>query len=183
MLGDDMPQIAPGDLECISQPIDFYGVNIYESKANENPDGYAENAYLGCARTQMGWPVTPEALYWGPKFLYERYRKPILITENGMASHDWVQLDGKVHDPQRIDYMKRYLRELYRATQDGIDVMGYMYWSVMDNFEWADGYDKRFGLVHVDYCTQKRTIKDSGYFYRDVIRTNGEAIFSDTWEG
>lgn len=100
-----------------------------------------------------------------------------------MASHDWVQLDGKVHDPQRIDYMKRYLRELYRATQDGIDVMGYMYWSVMDNFEWADGYDKRFGLVHVDYCTQKRTIKDSGYFYRDVIRTNGEAIFSDTWEG
>lgn len=183
VLGDDMPQIAPGDLECISQPIDFYGVNIYESKANENPDGYAENAYLGCARTQMGWPVTPEALYWGPKFLYERYRKPILITENGMASHDWVQLDGKVHDPQRIDYMKRYLRELYRATQDGTDVMGYMYWSVMDNFEWADGYDKRFGLVYVDYCTQKRTIKDSGYFYRDVIRTNGEAIFSDTWEG
>ena len=99
-----------------------------------------------------------------------------------MACHDWVQLDGRVHDPNRIDFMKRYLRELHRSIQDGAEVMGYMYWSVLDNFEWADGYDKRFGLVHVDYQTQERTIKDSGYFYRDVIATNGEAIFSDTWE-
>ena len=128
----------------------------------------------------MGWPVTPEALYWGPKFLYERYGKPILISENGMAGHDWVQLDGKVHDPARIDYMKRYLRELHRAIEDGTDVMGYLYWSIMDNFEWADGYDKRFGLVYVDYQTQERTIKDSGYFYQTVIETNGETVFSDT---
>ena len=181
ILGNDMPEILEGDMEIISQPVDFYGVNIYESKATETEFGYAENAYIGCARTQMGWPVTPEVLYWSPLFLYERYQKPILLSENGMASHDWVQLDGKVHDPQRIDFKKRYLRELYRSMQDGAKVMGYMYWSVMDNFEWADGYDKRFGLVHVDYQTQKRTIKDSGYFYRDVINTNGEAIFSDTW--
>ena len=169
-------------MEVISQPVDFYGVNIYESKAAENAYGYAENAYIGCARTQMGWPMTPEVLYWSPLFLYERYQKPVLLSENGMASHDWVQLDGKVHDPQRIDFMKRYLRELHRSMEDGAQVMGYMYWSIMDNFEWADGYDKRFGLVHVDYQTQKRTVKDSGHFYGDVIRTNGEAIFSDTWD-
>ena len=183
ILGEEnMPEILPGDMDIISQPVDFYGVNIYESKATENPDGYAENAYVGCARTQMGWPVTPEALYWSPKFLHERYQKPVLLSEKGMACHDWVQLDGRVHDPNRIDFMKRYLRELHRSIQDGAEVMGYMYWSVLDNFEWADGYDKRFGLVHVDYQTQERTIKDSGYFYRDVIATNGEAIFSDTWE-
>lgn len=180
VLKSDMPQIQEGDMEWIAQPVDFYGVNIYESKAAENPNGYAENASIGCPRTQMGWPVTPEALYWGPKFLYERYGKPILISENGMAGHDWVQLDGKVHDPARIDYMKRYLRELHRAIEDGTDVMGYLYWSIMDNFEWADGYDKRFGLVHVDYQTQERTIKDSGYFYQTVIETNGETVFSNT---
>lgn len=183
VLGADMPEILPGDMEIISQPVDFYGVNIYESKATENVYGYAENAYLGCPRTQMGWPVTPEVLYWSPKFLYERYKKPVLLSENGMAGHDWVHLDGRVHDAHRIDFMKRYLRELCRSAEDGAEIMGYMYWSIMDNFEWADGYDKRFGLVHVDYQTQERTIKDSGYFYRDVIQTNGQAIFSDTWEG
>ncbi len=177
ILKTDMPQIQDGDMELISQPVDFYGVNIYESKADFNPDGYAENSYIGCPRTQMGWPVTPEALYWGPKFLYERYGKPILISENGMAGHDWVHLDGKVHDPFRIDYMKRYLRALCQAAEDGAEVMGYLYWSIMDNFEWADGYDKRFGLVYVDYQTQERTIKDSGYFYRDVIASNGAVIF------
>lgn len=180
ILKSDMPHIQEGDMELISQPIDFYGVNIYYSQAKENPNAYVENDYIGCPRTQMGWPVTPEALYWGPKFLYERYGKPILISENGMAGHDWVQLDGKVHDPARIDYMKRYLRELHRAIEDGTDVMGYLYWSIMDNFEWADGYDKRFGLVYVDYQTQERTIKDSGYFYQTVIETNGETVFSDT---
>lgn len=183
VLGADMPEILPGDMEIISHPVDFYGVNIYESKATENVYGYAENAYLGCPRTQMGWPVTPEVLYWSPKFLYERYKKPVLLSENGMAGHDWVHLDGRVHDAHRIDFMKRYLRELCRSAEDGAEIMGYMYWSIMDNFEWADGYDKRFGLVHVDYQTQERTIKDSGYFYRDVIQTNGQAIFSDTWEG
>lgn len=181
VLGDDMPQVQPGDMALISQPVDFYGVNIYESKATENPYGYAENAYMGCPRTQMGWPVTPEALYWSPKFLYQRYGKPILISENGMACHDWIQLDGKVHDPQRIDFMKRYLRALCQAAEDGADIMGYMYWSILDNYEWADGYDKRFGLVYVDYRTQERTLKDSGKFYRDVIRTEGDAVFADTW--
>ncbi len=179
ILGESMPEILPGDMACISQPIDFYGLNIYESKTSWNPEGYAENAYLGCPRTMMGWPITPETMYRTPKFLYERYKKPILITENGMACHDWIHLDGKVHDPGRIDYMKRYLRELYRAIDDGVPVIGYTYWSAMDNFEWASGYDKRFGLIYVDYQTQARTIKDSGYFYRDVIQSEGTAIFQD----
>ncbi|MBQ8687995.1 MAG: beta-glucosidase [Ruminococcus sp.] len=182
ILGADMPVIAEGDMEIISQPVDFYGVNIYESKAVPKADGYAENCFTGCPRTQMGWPVTPDALYWGPKFLYERYGKPILISENGMAGHDWVHLDGRVHDPHRIDYMKRYLRALCRAAEEGTEVMGYLYWSILDNFEWADGYDKRFGLVYVDYRTQKRTVKDSGYFYKEVMESNGDVIFSDTWE-
>ncbi|MGN0613757.1 MAG: GH1 family beta-glucosidase [Porcipelethomonas sp.] len=179
ILGEDMPHINPGDMEIISQPVDFYGVNIYDSKAPENPFGYTENAYVGSPRTNMGWPVTPEVLYWSPKFLYERYGKPVFITENGMAGHDWVHLDGKVHDPHRIDFLKRYLRELCRAANDGAQVMGYMYWSVMDNFEWADGYDKRFGLIHVDYRTQERTLKDSAMWYKEVIESNGDKIFED----
>ncbi|MCD7958421.1 MAG: beta-glucosidase [Ruminococcus sp.] len=180
ILGNKMPEILDGDMEMISQPLDFYGVNIYESRANYASKTYAENTYLGCPRTQMGWPITPEALYWSLKFLYERYGKPILITENGIAVTDWVQLDGKVHDPQRMDYMKQYLRELYRAMQNGIPVIGYTYWSIMDNFEWASGYDKRFGLVYVNYQTQERTIKDSGYFYRDVIASDGKVVFADS---
>ncbi|MDD6097987.1 MAG: GH1 family beta-glucosidase [Oscillospiraceae bacterium] len=175
-LGDDMPRIKPGDMEIISRPIDFFGLNVYESKAVSDPLGYAENAYIGCPRTSMEWPVTPETMYWSVKFINERYNKPVLITENGMACCDWVHLDGKVHDPQRIDFMKRYLRELNRAVSDGADVMGYIYWSIMDNFEWADGYDKRFGLVYVDYRTQERTVKDSAYWYREVIRSGGEIL-------
>jgi beta-glucosidase len=121
----------------------------------------------------MGWAITPQALYWGPKYYYERYHLPVIITENGMANCDWVQEDGKVHDPQRIDFMARYLGEYARAIKDGVDGRGFFYWSILDNFEWAEGYDKRFGLVHVDYETQKRTVKDSGYWYREVIKSGG----------
>ena len=99
-----------------------------------------------------------------------------MITENGMSSFDWVSLDGKVHDPNRIDFLHRYLRSIKDAVSDGIPVLGYQYWSIMDNFEWINGYDKRFGLVYVDYRTQKRTIKDSAYWYRDVIASNGENL-------
>jgi beta-glucosidase len=124
----------------------------------------------------MGWAVTPKALYWGPKFYYERYQLPIVVTENGTANLDWVQEDGKIHDPQRIDFMKKYLAEYSRAINDGVDGRGYFYWSIMDNFEWADGYAKRFGLIHIDYKTQKRTVKDSGRWYRKVIENSGFEI-------
>ena len=131
---------------------------------------------VGHALTMMNVPVTPEALYWGPKFLYERYGKPILITENGLANPDWVATDGKVHDPQRIDFMTRYLRCLQRACDDGVAVHGYLHWSMMDNFEWGFGYGRRLGLIHVDYPTQQRTLKDSAHWYSSVIASNGDAF-------
>lgn len=124
----------------------------------------------------MEWPVTPDALYWAARFIYERYGLPIIITENGMANIDFVMSDGKVHDPQRIEFLKLYLHGLKRAVEEGIPVIGYQYWSILDNFEWADGYDKRFGLIHVDYRTQKRTPKDSALWYAQLIKDNGESL-------
>jgi beta-glucosidase len=99
-----------------------------------------------------------------------------MITENGFAGLDWVALDGAVHDPQRIDFTRRYLIELARAIDDGVDVRGYFHWSLMDNFEWADGYRQRFGLIHIDYKTLRRTPKSSARWYANVIRTNGREI-------
>lgn len=176
LLGNDMPNIKKGDMELISQPLDFYGCNLYSSQGVYYSGDLPEGSYIGCPRTSMEWPLTPKMMYWSPKFLYERYHLPILITENGMANLDWIHIDGKVHDPQRIDFLTRYLRELKQASRDGIDVMGYIYWSIMDNFEWAYGYDKRFGLIYVDYLTQKRTLKDSAAWYRNIIETNGESL-------
>ena len=109
--------------------------------------------------------------------LYERYHLPLLITENGMSCHDAVMLDGKVHDPNRIDYVHRYLKELSRAADEGADIRGYMYWSVMDNFEWGGGYTERFGLIYVDYLNDLRRIKkDSFEWYKGVIASNGENL-------
>jgi beta-glucosidase len=108
--------------------------------------------------------------------LWERYNKPVVIAENGMSGTDWVCMDGKVHDPARIDYTRRSLLGLERAIADGAKIAGYFHWSLMDNFEWSEGYKERFGLIHVDFETQKRTIKDSGYWYREVIKTNGASL-------
>lgn len=113
---------------------------------------------------------------WGPKFLYERYGLPIYITENGISCHDVVSVDGKVHDPNRIDFLGRYLYELRKCAEDGTDIRGYFQWSLMDNFEWAKGYSDRFGLIYVDYATQQRIFKDSAYWYKKVIETNGDGL-------
>lgn len=166
-------------MKTIFQPVDFLGLNIYQGSRvrmgqNENVEMVKKS--VGYDQTAIKWPVTPEALYWGPKFFYERYQKPILITENGLSNTDWVSLDGKVHDPQRIDFLSRYLREYKRAAQDGVDAKGYFCWSLMDNFEWAEGYNERFGLIHVNYQTQERIIKDSGFWYKNVIESNGESL-------
>jgi len=120
--------------------------------------------------------VTPEALYWGPRFMYERYGVPLFITENGLANADWISLDGAVHDPQRIDFTRRYLLALERAIADGVDLRGYFHWSLMDNFEWANGYRERFGLIFVDYATQQRVLKDSARWYAGVIASNGAKL-------
>lgn len=131
----------------------------------------------GSPRNAPGWDVTPEGMKWAAKFLYERYRKPLIISENGISCHDWVMTDGKVHDPNRIDFMKRYLRSLWEAMEEGIPVLGYFHWSIMDNFEWTCGYSERFGLIYVDFETQERIIKDSGYWYQKLIESNGKNLF------
>lgn len=174
--GEDMIQPSQEDMELISQPLDFYGMNIYYSEGSFAESGYQSNEYQGIPRTAMEWLIDERVMYWSPKFIYERYHLPILITENGMANTDWPALDGKVHDPQRMDYIERYLRAYKKAAEEGIPIIGYLYWSVMDNFEWAYGYDKRFGMIYVDYQSQERIIKDSGYWYKSVIESNGENI-------
>lgn len=173
-----LPKITEEDMRLISQPIDIYGQNIYNGYCvRMGEDGRSETVsrYEGFPKTAIDWPVTPECLYWGPKFLYERYQKPIYITENGLSCHDVISLDGKVHDPNRIDFLARYLHELKKAAGE-IDLRGYFQWSLMDNFEWAKGYSERFGLVYVDYPTQKRILKDSAYWYQKIIKENGSTL-------
>ena len=179
LYGPWLPDIKDSDMKLISQPIDIYGQNIYNGRCvRMGKDGEPEyvRRHEGFPQTANSWPVTPQALYWGPKFLYERYGKPIYITENGISCHDSVSLDGKVHDPSRIDFLERYLSELKRAASDGVDIRGYFQWSLMDNFEWNFGYSERFGLIYIDYQTQKRIWKDSAYWYCDLIRKNGEKL-------
>lgn len=173
-----LPNITESDLRLISEPIDVYAQNIYNGHCiRMGADGRPElvKRREGAPRTANGWPITPESLYWGPKFLYERYKKPFYITENGLSCHDVIALDGKVHDPNRVDFLARYLRELKKAAAE-IDLRGCFQWSLTDNFEWEKGYSERFGLIFVDYQTQKRILKDSAYWYRDVIRSNGENL-------
>lgn len=173
-----LPKITEEDMKLIAEPIDVYGQNIYNGRCvRMGTDGKPEDVRRceGFPKTAIDWPVTPEALYWGPKFLYERYQKPIYITENGLSCHDVLSIDGKVHDPNRIDFLARYLHELKRAAGE-IDLRGYFQWSLMDNFEWAKGYSERFGLIYVDFKTQERILKDSAYWYRNMIQNNGEKL-------
>jgi beta-glucosidase len=180
LFGSDMPAGYENDLADMHPPVDFIGMNIYSSapvRAGDDgnpvevpwPDGYP--------RTGVDWQqVCPQALYWGPRFIHERYKLPVFITENGCSTRDQIFLDGKVHDPQRIDILHRYLLELRRAIADGIPVKGYFEWSLLDNFEWADGYKQRFGIVYVDYVSQKRIPKDSFHWYKQVIQSNGTSL-------
>ncbi len=173
-----LPDITDEDMKLIAEPIDVYGQNIYNGRCiRMGEDGQPQEVKrpVGFPRTAMYWPVTPECLYWGPKFLYERYNKPIYITENGVSCCDSVSLDGKVHDPDRIDFLARYLTQLKKVAKE-IDLRGYFQWSLMDNFEWTRGYSERFGLIFIDYQTQSRILKDSAYWYKELIRTNGKNL-------
>jgi len=178
LYGEAVPRWSEANMRVIHQPLDFYGMNIYTSPFARAAGTGLEFAkpHAGHPRTLFNWTVAPEALRWIPRFLYERYRCPVVITENGLSNPDWVGLDGRVRDPQRIDFLTRYLRELAKAAADGVDIRGYFQWSIMDNFEWAEGYKHRFGLVHVDYRDQRRTLKDSALWYREVIRSNGASL-------
>ncbi len=173
-----LPKFGQDDMKIIHQPLDFYGVNIYNAQRiikSENAevktitDPYAPVNAFDC-------PLTPDVLYWASKFFYDRYQKPIIITENGMCGTDYVNRQGKVIDDHRIVYTEQYLAGLKKAAAEGIPIDGYFHWSMFDNFEWAEGYTKRFGLVHVDYHNGTRTIKESGKWYKNVIATNGEQI-------
>lgn len=179
LFASQMPAISPSDMELISQPLDFFGVNIYQGvyyRRSASGEPQAVPFPPGSPTSAYHWQITPDALYWGPRFLWERYRQPLIIAENGMANVDWIALDGAVHDPQRIDFTRRYLLELRRAISDGVPVLGYFHWSLLDNFEWAEGYSQRFGMVYVDFQTQQRIPKDSAHWYREVIAANGECL-------
>lgn len=163
------------DMPKIQCDLDFVGVNVYQpfqdgSWGNKPAQGDPDRL------TSMGWIIDGRVLYYTIKFFHERYGLPVLVTENGMADNDIVSTDGKVHDEKRIRFLHEYLAGVKRAVSEGIPVLGYQYWSLMDNFEWAEGYDPRFGLVHVNYKTQKRTLKDSAYEYKKIIETNGDCL-------
>jgi beta-glucosidase len=168
--GANAPLIHDGDLAHIAQPIDFLGVNYYFRSycSAETPPRKPEGK-LGF--TDMGWEIYPQGLTELLVKLGSEYTlPPIYITENGMANADAdTAIDGKVPDSARIDFVQRHLAALKAAMDQGIDVRGYFLWSLLDNFEWDSGYAKRFGIVHVDYNTQQRTLKDSALWYRDFI--------------
>lgn len=180
LFGKDMPKFDSKDLDIIGEPVDFIGHNHYcgvlacaDSETGEIDDS-VDMSYM--QHTAIRWPVTPSSLYWSTKWLYEEYKLPIMISENGLSNQDWVSLDNKVHDPQRIDFLTRHLGNLKRAIEDGVPVLGYLQWSLMDNYEWAEGYKERFGLIYVDFETGTRILKDSAHWYADVIRNRGEQI-------
>jgi beta-glucosidase len=173
-----LPDIRTGDLELISQKLDFFGLNTYFTdhvKADESawPLG-AVSLKTGRPHTDADWEVNPEGMYDLLKWINGRYKpQKLIITENGAACNDWVDLEGKVSDPNRIDYIHRYLIQVHKAIGEGVPVKGYYVWCFCDNFEWAWGLSRRFGMVYVDYATQKRIPKESAYWYSNVIKNNG----------
>jgi beta-glucosidase len=197
----DWSFVADGDLAAVNQPLDVLGINYYTpalvaAATEELRTAYASGEsrdpvriagptpYPGTDKvfalpqegpfTDMGWRIEPGSLRELLTYVHEMYPDlPLVITENGSAWPDEVAADGGVHDEGRIDYLDGHLRAVHDAIAEGIDVRGYYAWSLMDNYEWALGYAKRFGIVHVDYETQVRTVKDSGHLYRQIIEANG----------
>ncbi|WP_282685872.1 MULTISPECIES: GH1 family beta-glucosidase [unclassified Streptomyces] len=173
--GVELP-LQPGDLETIAAPLDWLGLNYYFRQiVTADPDGPAPRAKQvsvpGARLTHMDWEVHAEGLEQLLLRLTEEYGVGrIYVTENGSAYEDVVAADGSVHDPERVRYLEEHLAACARAVAGGAPLAGYFAWSLMDNFEWAYGYDKRFGLVHVDYATQRRTVKSSGLRYAELIR-------------
>lgn len=175
----DMPDIAPGDLATIHQPLDAYGINVYSGsyvRAADNADGFAMIPYAeGHPRLDMPWlQVVPEALYWAVRHIVDDtgFAGDFLIAENGCAAQDALTHQGEVLDNDRIHYLRAYLRQAHRLTAEGYRLKGYFQWSLMDNFEWSWGYAKRFGMVFTNYQTQERIPKLSARWYRECIRQN-----------
>ncbi|MDQ3508522.1 MAG: GH1 family beta-glucosidase [Actinomycetota bacterium] len=179
----DFGFVRDGDLEKISSPNDFLGVNFYmRHTVREDDSPEASFPSVGARiviphnvrKTAMGWPVEPDGLTELLVRVNEEYGPiPIYVTENGIAVHDYVDPEGSVNDKERVEYLDSHFRAAGEAMERGVDVRGYMVWSLMDNFEWAEGYSKRFGLVYVDYPTGKRIPKSSFRWYSDVMRRGG----------
>ncbi len=190
-LGPLRPKVATGDMAIIAHPLDFLGVNYYTRVRvrhawyvpllrlwpHELPGPAASRRADDERYSQMGWEVYPAGLYELLFRLKQEYGNPALyVTENGAAYPDTLTAAGRVHDEARRRYLEQHLAVVAAAARAGVDVRGYFAWSLIDNFEWTYGYDRRFGLVYVDHETQRRVIKDSGYWYRDVIRQRALAL-------
>jgi len=171
------------DLRAVHQAIDFVGINYYTRSITRNdvlalPVRASSVKQPGALYTETGWEVHPEAFTQTLRWVKDRYGDiPLYITENGAAFADpATAVGGKIDDPLRVDYLKSHLLAVHQAINDGVDVKGYMVWSLLDNLEWSLGYSKRFGIVHVDFASQKRTPKKSALFYSRVIQSNGEVL-------
>jgi beta-glucosidase len=176
-VGSDAPVVEPGDFELISLPTDFLGLNIYTAtyvRAGRNGEPW-EVVPLppNYPRADSPWlNLVPQAIYWAPRMCHEVYgHASIYITENGCGYNEEPLVNGEVQDLHRRDYLRNHLREVHRAIADGVPIDGYFLWSFIDNYEWEDGYQRRFGVVHCDYQTLVRTPKLSARYYADVIRT------------
>ncbi len=167
--------VKAGDLERIAAPIDFLGINYYTRAVlhlDPQTNSYQEINPPG-TYTTMGWEVYPEGLYELLTRMQRDYPSRYVITENGASTDDAPNASGQVVDELRLNYLREHFRQAHRAIADGVNLSGYFVWSLMDNFEWAFGYSKRFGIIYVDYATQQRIIKESGHWYSKVIQANG----------
>lgn len=175
--GADAPRVQPGDFALISQPTDFLGLNIYTGTfVRAGADGRPEALKLPAnyPKADSFWlHLAPQSTYWATRLAFEAYGvKAIYITENGCGYNDEPVVNGEVVDLHRREFLRNYLREVHRAIDDGVPIRGYFLWSFMDNYEWEDGYARRFGIVHVDFATQVRTPKLSAHYYSAVIKEN-----------
>jgi beta-glucosidase len=173
----DLLPIEAGDMQTIAAPTDFLGVNYYTRNrvgaGLEPPAGTRREPPVGTP-TAMGWEVYPQGLYEVLKRLHRDYAPPVMyVTENGAAYQDTLTRDSRVLDPQRQTYLREHFMQAHRALTEGVPLKGYFVWSLLDNFEWAEGYDKRFGLVYVDFPTQRRIVKQSGAWFAQVAKSNG----------
>ena len=176
--GANAPKVEPDDFKAISSPLDFVGLNIYTPffvRADDSKQGFAQVSFP-TSQPHMASPwilLAPECLYWGVRNVVDLWKIPaIYITENGCSSDDVLTPAGRVDDVDRLMYLRNHLTQLQRATAEGYPAKGYFLWSLLDNFEWADGYSKRFGIHYVDFKTQKRTPKLSAEWYSQVIAHN-----------
>jgi len=169
--------IKPGDMDLIAQETDLLGINYYTRMfvSSKSEGVHSENRDV--PKTDMGWELYPQGLFEILERVNRDYQpRQLMVTENGASYADGPDENGRVHDQRRIDYLQTHIYQIWLAIQAGIPVNGYLVWSLMDNFEWARGYSQRFGMIHVDYKTQKRTIKDSAQWYRDVIKRIGLSV-------